>query len=115
MHIVALVVRDAHALRAAYMPFIQYGGIFLRSQRCLGLGESVRLLLSLPIQPGQICTRLLYTRVVWQTPQGAQGNRDTGVGLQFPEGKGGEEVVAQIQDILSAETFQVPIYYTLSA
>ena len=112
--VVVLVVRDTHALRAAYMPFIQYGGVFIRHQHQWRLGEMVRLLLYLPeSEPGKgmYC---LQTKVVWQTPKGAQHQRKAGVGLQFPEDHQANEVRLHIERLLDQQSSPLPVGYTFA-
>lgn len=68
------------ALYKAYMPFLQDGGIFIRTYSLFKLGEEVQLELTLltEIDPYKISAK-----VVWITPKNAQGNKPTGIGVQF--------------------------------
>jgi len=78
--ILSLSIKDRQALYKSYMPFVTGGGLFVPSTKRFNLGDEVFLLLTvmefeerLPI-PG---------KVIWITPQGAQGNRSAGIGVQF--------------------------------
>jgi type IV pilus assembly protein PilZ len=78
--ILSLTIKDKAVLYAAYMPFIQNGGLFLPTNKHYNLGDDVFLLLNLMEESEKIP---VAGKVIWVTPKGAQGNRVTGVGLQF--------------------------------
>ena len=67
-------------LYAAYMPFIQNGGLFIPTNKSYNLGDEVFMLLNLMDEPEKIP---VAGKVVWITPKGAQGNRAAGIGVQF--------------------------------
>ncbi len=69
-----------HALYLAYMPYIKGGGIFIRTKSPLDLGTSVNLIVQLMDEPENYS---IEGKVVWVTPIGAQGNKPTGMGVQF--------------------------------
>lgn len=78
--IISLTIKDAAVLYAAYMPFVTNGGLFVPTNKQYKLGDEVFLLLTLMDEPDKIpCAG----KVVWITPQGAQGNRAAGIGVQF--------------------------------
>ena len=83
--ILSLWVRDCRVLRAAYMPFLRYGGLFVPTERHFCLGEEVFLLLRLLDEPDRIP---VAGKVVWITPPGAQGQRTAGAGIQFSSDSG---------------------------
>lgn len=88
--ILTLDIDDKAALYAAYMPFIANGGLFIPAQRNdrknYSLGDEVFLLLNL-VEQGE---RLpVAGKVIWVTPPGAQGQRQSGVGIQFSNQDGG--------------------------
>lgn len=85
--ILNLTIQDKAVLYAAYMPFIQNGGLFIPTTKTYKLGEEVFLLLSLMDEPEKIP---VAGKIVWITPSGAQGSRATGVGIQL---EGGENSV----------------------
>lgn len=96
--VLPLSINDKLALYAAYMPFIRHGGLFVPSGRQYQLGDEVFLLLQLMDDPTK---HALATRVVWLTPQGAQGDKPEGVGLQFSADEAGKLVRSRIETILA--------------
>jgi len=83
--IVTLNIADKMALYQAYMPFIKNGGLFITAGRGdedkkYTLGDEVFLLLNL-VEHGERMP--VAGKVVWVTPAGAQGQRPTGIGIQF--------------------------------
>ena len=78
----SLTIKDRAVLYAAYMPFIQNGGLFVPTNKQYGLGDEVFILLSLMDEAEKIP---ITGQVVWITPKGAQGNRQAGIGVQFSE------------------------------
>lgn len=80
--ILSLTLKDRHSLYAAYMPFVQGGGLFVQSTKRFNLGDEVFLLLNLM----DLEERLpIPGRVVWITPAGSQGSRRPGIGVQFAD------------------------------
>jgi type IV pilus assembly protein PilZ len=67
-------------LYMAYMPFLQGGGLFVRSNQILPLGTIVILSISLLNEPEPYT---IDAKVAWITPRGSQGNKPAGLGLQF--------------------------------
>jgi len=80
--VISLTIRDKNALYAAFMPFIKGGGLFVPLNKPYKMGEEVFLLLNLLDTREKIP---VAGKVVWITPAAAQGNRATGVGIQFSE------------------------------
>ena len=78
--ILSLTIRDKSVLYAAYMPFVKNGGLFIPTSKSYNLGDEVFMLLSLMDEPEKIP---VAGKVVWITPRGAQGNRASGIGVQF--------------------------------
>ncbi len=68
------------ALYLAYMPFVKGGGLFVRTKNTYVLGSQVSLSVQLLDEPDSY---LVEGKVVWITPKGAQGNKPTGIGVQF--------------------------------
>lgn len=94
--VLSLTIKDKNALYAAYMPYVKGGGIFVPSARTYKLGEEVFMLLTLMEGKEKIP---VAGHVVWITPQGAQGNRTAGIGVQFNEKDSGV-ARAKIETIL---------------
>jgi type IV pilus assembly protein PilZ len=80
--VLSLTIKDKNALYAAYMPYVKGGGIFVPSARAYRLGEEVFMLLTLMDNKEKIP---VAGHVIWVTPQGAQGSRTAGIGIQFNE------------------------------
>jgi type IV pilus assembly protein PilZ len=80
--ILSLTIKDKSALYAAYMPFVNGGGLFIPTKKNYRLGEEVFMLLTLMEEAEKIP---VAGKIVWITPQGAQGNRAAGIGVQFSE------------------------------
>ena len=95
--VLSLNIREKAALYAAYMPFLKGGGIFIPTSRQYQLGEEVFMLLSLMDDPNRIAVQ---GKVVWITPEGVQGNRTQGIGVQFTQDETGAAARATIEKIL---------------
>lgn len=95
--VLSLNIREKAALYAAYMPFLKGGGIFIPTSRPYSLGEEVFMLLSLMDDPNRIAVQ---GKVVWITPDGGQGNRTQGIGVQFTLDDTGAAAKATIERIL---------------
>ncbi len=95
--VLSLNIREKAALYAAYMPFLKGGGIFIPTNRHYSLGEEVFMLLSLMDDPQRIAVQ---GKVVWITPEGVQGNRTQGIGVQFTNDETGAAARAQIERVL---------------
>ena len=80
--ILSLTIKDKAVLYAAYMPFVQSGGLFIPTNKSYSLGDEVFMLLNLMDEPEKIP---VAGKVVWVTPKGAQGNRAAGIGIQFSD------------------------------
>jgi len=78
--LITAAFRDKNALYAAYMPFVQSGGLFIPTHKPYELGDEVFLLLQVMEEPEKIP---LEGKIIWITPRRAQGNRMAGVGVQF--------------------------------
>jgi len=79
----SLIVRDKAALYASYMPFIQGGGLFLPTTKPYQLGDAVFIMLQVLKSDSAMERLAVAGKIVWLTPQGAQGNTKPGIGIQF--------------------------------
>jgi type IV pilus assembly protein PilZ len=95
--VLSLNIREKAALYAAYMPFLKGGGIFIPTSRQYALGEEVFMLLSLMDDPNRLAVQ---GKVVWITPEGVQGNRTQGIGVQFTQDDTGASARATIERVL---------------
>lgn len=72
--------QSEHDLYVSYMPFLNEGGLFIRTAEPYDLGSEVELNVLLPdfldpsIIKGEIC---------WVTPTGAQNGTPAGIGVSF--------------------------------
>ena len=96
--VLSLTIKNEVVLYAAYMPFVQYGGLFVPTNRSLELGGELFMLLKLLDDPEKIP---VVGKVIWITPPRAQGGRIRGVGIQFIEPEG--TVRAKIENILAGQ------------
>ena len=80
--VLTLTIQDKSVLYGAYMSFLQNGGLFVPTTRPYRLGDEVFLLLTLMDEPEKLP---VAGRVVWITPEGAQGNRQAGIGIEFSD------------------------------
>ncbi len=78
--ILSLTIRDKNALYAAYMPFINNGGLFIPTNKVYRLGDDVFILLNLMEETERIP---VSGKVIWVTPRNSEGYRSTGIGVQF--------------------------------
>ena len=83
--ILSLTIKDKAVLYANYMPFIKSGGLFIPGSRNHQIGNEVFILLKLLDDLEQIP---IVGKVVWVTPERAQGARVRGIGVQFRETEG---------------------------
>jgi len=80
--ILSLTIKDKHALYAAYMAFVKGGGLFVPTKKTYKLGDEVFMLITLMDEAEKLP---VAGKVVWITPRGAEGNRATGIGVQFSD------------------------------
>lgn len=97
--ILSLAIKDKGALYNAYMSFVKGGGLFVPTTKRYNLGDEVFILLSLMEDKDRLP---VAGKVVWITPQGAQGNRTAGIGVQFNDTGDGETAKSKIEAILGA-------------
>ena len=93
----SLNIKEKSALYAAFMPHLRHGGIFIPTNRAYRLGDQVYMLLSLMDDPTKLP---VAGTVAWITPQGAQGNRQQGIGVQFSADESGLSARRKIENLL---------------
>ena len=76
----SLSIKDKASLYAAYMPYVTNGGLFIPTTKQYDLGDEVFMLLTLMEDNERLP---VAGKIIWITPQGAQGNRSAGIGVQF--------------------------------
>jgi type IV pilus assembly protein PilZ len=84
--ILSLTIKDKNALYAAYMQFVQSGGLFIPTTKQYRLGDEVFMLLTLMDETERLP---VAGKIIWITPVGAEGNRAAGIGVQFSDQDGG--------------------------
>jgi type IV pilus assembly protein PilZ len=80
--ILSLTIRDKNALYAAYMPYVNNGGLFIPTNKQYQLGDDVFILLNLMEETDRIP---VAGKVIWITPKNSEGYRSTGIGVQFSD------------------------------
>lgn len=95
--VMQLAIKEKGALYAAYIPFLQEGGIFVPTTREYRLGDDVYVLLTLPEDTQRYP---VAGRVAWVTPAGASGTRTQGIGIQFPKDDKSRQLKAKIEEML---------------
>lgn len=94
--VLSLAIKEKAALYAAYMPFLDGGGLFIPTTKPFNMGEEVFMLLSLIDEPVKL---KVVGHVVWITPT-TQGNKPQGIGVQFNDQSGGLEARNKIEYLL---------------
>ena len=94
--ILSLTIKDKGALYAAYMPFIEGGGLFVPTTRPAQLGDEIYMILTLMDDPNKIA---ITGKVAWVTPPATPG-RQQGIGIQFARDDSGDQARAKIENII---------------
>lgn len=97
--VLALNISSKSALYAAYMPFVNNGGLFIPTSKSYKLGDEVFLMLQLLDDPKKYP---LSGKVVWITPKGAQSGKHQGIGVQFSNDQSGQTLRTKVEQILGA-------------
>ncbi|MFZ9407212.1 MAG: PilZ domain-containing protein [Burkholderiaceae bacterium] len=97
--LINLSIRDRAALRAAYMPFIEGGGLFVPTNRAARMGDDLYLIMTLPDDPTK---HAVSGKVVWITPNGS-GSRQQGLGVQFARTEAGEQIRSRIETLIAGQ------------
>ena len=106
--VLALTIQDKSVLYGAYMSFLRNGGLFVPTARTYRLGDEVFLLLTLMDEPEKLP---VAGRVVWITPEGAQGNRQAGIGIEFSDEDA--SITAKIENYLAGSLTSARVTHTL--
>ena len=96
--VIALSIKEKAALYAAYIPFLENGGLFVPTQRPAGLGDDLYVILTLMDDPTKVA---IPSRVAWITPAGTTG-RQQGLGVQFTKTEASVQARARIEDLIGA-------------
>ena len=96
--VISLSIREMGALYAAYMPFVEHGGLFVPTQRPAQLGDDLYVILTLMDDPAKVA---IPGKVAWITPAGTTG-RQQGIGIQFSKTDASMQARAKIEDLLGS-------------
>jgi type IV pilus assembly protein PilZ len=96
--VVQLAIKEKAALYAAYMPFVDNGGLFVPTTRTANIGDDIYLIVSLMDDPARDS---VSSKVVWITPAGVNG-RQQGIGVQFQKSDVAEKVRAKIENLIGS-------------
>ena len=88
-------------IHAAYMPFIQQGGLFVATIDKYNIDQQVKLNVKLMDEPDEFN---VGGKVVWITPGGAQNGMKAGVGVQL-DGKESRDLITKIENLLAGAGF----------
>ncbi len=94
--VMSLSIRDKASLHAAYMGFVDGGGLFIPTTRAARLGDEIYALLSLMEEPGKLP---VPGTICWITPPGVPG-RPQGIGVRFARNEAGEQARTRIETLL---------------
>lgn len=94
--VISLTIREKAALYAAFMPFLQGGGLFVPTSRSANIGDDLYLILTLVDDATKFA---VPGKVVWITPSGSTG-RQQGLGIQFARNDAGSQVRAKIEELI---------------
>ena len=94
----SLVLEDAESLSAAWLPFLEPGGLFVATRRDHVLGEEVVLLLQLP--DGE--KRSVAGSIAWISADELSGRHRPGAGIAL-DGEEGRALAETIRGIVGEE------------
>ncbi len=89
-------IKETAALYAAYMPFVDGGGLFVPTTRPAYMGDQLYLVMTLMDEPDKLP---VTGTVIWITPPGTPG-RQQGLGIQFARDAAGEAARSRIETLL---------------
>ena len=95
--VISLSIKEKAALYAAYMRFVDGGGLFIPTTRPAHLGDDIYAIVSLLDEPTKVP---IPGKVCWITPAGVPG-RQQGIGVRFAKNEAGEEARRIIENHLS--------------
>lgn len=97
--ILSLTIKDKRELFRCYMSSVNNGGLFVPTGKHYSLGDEVFLLLTLMDESDRIP---VAGKVIWITPPGCSGSRETGIGIQFNDSGDSEALCSKIETHLAA-------------
>jgi type IV pilus assembly protein PilZ len=95
--ILSCEINDVTELHRLYMPFVENGGLFVKTKNNYNLDDDVFLLLSLMEEEKFPITG----KVVWISPIGSGGVNNAGIGVQFSDNSDMMQIRTKIETILA--------------
>lgn len=95
-----LHIEDRDLLYASYMPYLENGGIFVKTPDYYQIGDEVFLLVTLMEDAERFP---IAGKVAWITPKDAVGGRIPGIGIQFSDQDNGK-LRSRIETLLAGLT-----------
>ncbi|HZW22650.1 PilZ domain-containing protein [Noviherbaspirillum sp.] len=108
--VLSLPIKEKAALYAAYMPFLQNGGIFVPTNKPYKIGDEIYLILTLMDDPTKYP---IAGKIAWITPAGANNNKAQGIGVHFSSDESGQRVKHRIEELLGAALRSTRATHTL--
>lgn len=96
--LISLSIKEKGALYAAFMPFVENGGLFVPTPRPAQIGDELYVILTLMDDPTKVA---IPGRVAWVTPAGST-RRQQGIGIQFSKTEAAIQARAKIEDLIGA-------------
>ena len=96
--VLSLPIKEKAALYAAYMPFLQNGGIFVPTTKPYKIGDEIYLILTLMEDAAKYP---IAGKIAWITPAGANNSKAQGR-RHFSADESGRRVKQRIEEILGA-------------
>ncbi len=97
--VLSLPIKEKAALYAAYMPFLNNGGIFVPTNKPYKVGDEIYLILTLMDDPTKYP---IAGKIAWVTPAGANNSKAQGIGVHFSSDESGQRVKLRIEELLGA-------------
>ena len=97
--VLSLPIKEKAALYAAYMPFLNNGGIFVPTNKPYKVGDEIYLILTMMDDPAKYP---VAGKVAWITPAGASNGKAQGIGVQFSADESGQRAKLRIEELLGA-------------
>ncbi|MBF1238295.1 MAG: PilZ domain-containing protein [Lautropia mirabilis] len=107
--VIPLSIKEKSALLAAYMPFLENGGLFVPTDKSAQLGDELYIILTLMDDATKTA---IPGRVAWVTPAGAT-NRRQGIGIQFSKTDASVVAREKIETLLGPALKSPPSSYTI--
>lgn len=108
--VLSLAIKEKSALYAAYMPFLNNGGIFVPTNKAYKLGDEIYLILTLMEDPNKYP---IAGKVAWVSPAGAHNSKAQGIGVHLPGDESGTRVKQRIEELLGAALGSARMTHTL--